>query len=229
MIKLMMKQIRMMAWLPLLALLMGCGASAADGQTTAGTPKPSDQELESMHTAVFASGCFWCVEAVFESVKGVKEAVSGYAGGDEPTPTYRQVSAGKTSHAEAVKVYYDSSQVDFSTLVKVFFGSQDPTTLNRQGPDAGTQYRSIAFYENETERQIIEDHIETLESNGSYQPGEIVTEVEPLEKFWPAEDYHQDYERKHPNQPYVRSVSIPRLRRFQAKFPELLKEDLEGH
>lgn len=209
--------------LPVVALT-ACSPSSAEGQTTAGTAKPSQEELNQLHTAYFASGCFWCVEAVFESVQGVKEAVSGYAGGEEPNPTYQQVSAGRTSHAEAVEVYYDSSQVDFPTLVKVFFGSHDPTTLNRQGPDRGAQYRSIAFYANDTEQKIIEEYIDQLYQEGAYQPGAIVTEIEPIETFWKAEDYHQDYERKNPNNPYVRSVSIPRLERFQEKYPELLKE-----
>jgi len=220
-----MKWIRFGSWLPLLLFITACGPAPAEGQTTANTPKPSEAELAELHTAYFASGCFWCVEAVFESVKGVKEAVSGYSGGEEANPTYRQVSSGATGHAEAVKVYYDSAQVDFPTLVKVFFGSQDPTTPNRQGPDYGPQYRSIAFYENAAEKQIIEDYITSLEASDAYKAGEIVTEVTRFETFWPAEDYHQDYERKNPNNPYVRSVSIPRLKRFQANYPELLKDN----
>lgn len=205
-------------------VLIACSPAPAEGQTTAGAPKPTAAELDELHTAYFASGCFWCVEAVFESVEGVAEAVSGYSGGEESNPTYHQVSAGQTGHAEAVKVYYDSTVVDFPTLVKVFFGSHDPTTLNRQGPDRGTQYRSIAFYDNWAEKEIIEDYIEQLESSGEYDPGAIVTEVSKFVRFWEAEEYHQDYERRNPNNPYVRSVSIPRLRRFQAKYPELLKE-----
>jgi peptide-methionine (S)-S-oxide reductase len=229
-----MKLIHTWGWLPVILWLTACSSTPAEGQSNAGnsTPVttkvsnvPTDRPSETIHKAYFASGCFWCVEAVFESVKGVTEAVSGYAGGDESNPTYRQVSAGATGHAEAVEVYYDSSQVDFPTLLKVFFGSQDPTTLNRQGPDAGTQYRSVAFYDNAAEKQMIEAYIQTLENGSQYAPGEIVTQVLPIKKFWPAEDYHQDYERKNPNVPYVRSVSVPRLKRFQAKYPELLKTD----
>jgi peptide-methionine (S)-S-oxide reductase len=206
-----------------IAALMACSPAANDKQVA--DEQEPNKDLSGLHKAYFASGCFWCVEAVFESVEGVEEAVSGYSGGESPNPTYRQVSAGATRHAEAVLVYYDSSVVDYPTLLKVFFGSQDPTTPNRQGPDRGPQYRSIAFYQNAAEKQIIEDYIAELDASGQFDDP-IVTEVTPFEKFWEAEDYHQDYERRNPNQPYVRSVSIPRLRRFQKQFPELLKE---GH
>ena len=182
----------------------------------------SPQELQKYETAYFASGCFWCVEAIFESVKGVKEVVSGYSGGKEKNPTYEQVGYGRTTHAEAVEVYYDPKIVSFETLVKVFFGSHDPTTLNRQGPDKGAQYRSIAFYKNESEKKIIKDYISELENKKVYS-APIVTEVKPFSVFYDAEDYHQDYEKNNPNNSYIRNVSVPRLKRFQAKFPELLK------
>jgi len=184
------------------------------------------EQLEGkLSEAYFASGCFWCVEAIFESVRGVKEAISGYSGGKIENPTYEQVSRASTQHAEAVKVLYDPNQVDFETLVRVFFGSHDPTTANRQGPDRGPQYRSIAFYSNENEMIIINKVKEELEKNEVF-PAPIVTEVTKFEKFWDAEDYHQDYEKRNPNVPYVRAVSIPRLNRFKEKFPELLKS---GH
>jgi len=207
-----------------LTLLIACSSAPVEGQAQS-HPKASAEELAKLDKAYFASGCFWCVEAIFESVEGVEESVSGYAGGEEKDPSYRQVSAGRTGHAEAVEVYYDSEVVSFETLVKVFFGSHDPTTLNRQGPDRGPQYRSIAFYQNEAEKEAIEAHIVELVANGTYSEGEIVTEVSPLAIFYDAEDYHQDYERNNPNQPYVKAVSIPRLRRFQKNFPELLKAD----
>ena len=186
--------------------------------------KSQSMSEEGLEIAYFASGCFWCVEAVFQSVKGVKDAVSGYTGGEVDNPTYRQVSSGSLKHAEAVKVIYDPEVVDFETLVKVFFGSHDPTTLNRQGPDRGPQYRSIAFYETESEKSIIENYIKELEDKKTFS-GTIVTEVKAFEKFWRAEEYHQEYEALHPDVPYVKSVSIPRLKKFQAKFPELLKEN----
>ena len=186
----------------------------------------SQKELQKYEVAYFASGCFWCVEAIYEDVIGVKEVISGYSGGTENNPTYEQVGRGLTSHAEAVKVYYDSKEVNFATLVKVFFGSHDPTTLNRQGPDRGAQYRSIAFYTKDSEKKIIEDYITQLTENRAYN-SPIVTQVEKFVKFYDAEDYHQDYERLNPNNPYIINISIPRYKRFQAKYPELMKKG--GH
>lgn len=181
------------------------------------------QPVNGYQRAYFASGCFWCVEAIFESLKGVNEVISGYSGGTEQNPTYRQVSYGKTNHAEAVEVFYDPSVISYQTLVKVFFGSHDPTTLNRQGPDRGRQYRSIAFYQNEQEREIIENTIKQL--NKQDFDGEIVTQVLPFREFWKAEAYHQDYEEKNPGDPYIQGVSIPRYNRFKKQFPELLKDN----
>lgn len=184
----------------------------------------SAQDLSKYKKAYFAAGCFWCVEAIFESVTGVKEVYSGYAGGTEKDPTYRDVGSGRTSHAEAVEIYYDPQEVNFFQLVQVFFGSHDPTTLNRQGPDRGPQYRSIAFYSNEEEQNIILAYMDALRENNVYDRP-IVTEVTPLDTFYMAEEYHQDYEKRNPNNPYVQNVSIPRLNRFKENFPDLLKKD----
>jgi peptide-methionine (S)-S-oxide reductase len=184
----------------------------------------SATELQEYETAYFASGCFWCVEAIFESVKGVKEVVSGYSGGPEKNPTYEQVAYGRTRHAEAVKVYYDPEVISFQKLVQVFFGSHDPTSLNRQGPDRGAQYRSIAFYSNETEKKIIDDYILLLVSESVYDRP-IVTEVTKFDIFYDAEDYHQDFERNNPNNSYIKAVSIPRYNRFKENFESFLKED----
>jgi len=173
--------------------------------------------------AYFASGCFWCVEAVFESVIGVDEAISGYAGGHTLNPTYQTIGTGKTGHAETVAVYYNPKKVSFKTLVTVFFGSHDPTTKNGQHPDYGTQYRSIAFYSTDSEKKIIEAAITKI--NQEIYSGKIVTEITKHTKFYKAEDYHQDYEKRNPNQGYVRAVSIPRLNKFKNKFPELLKKE----
>ncbi|WP_323788337.1 peptide-methionine (S)-S-oxide reductase MsrA [Psychroserpens sp.] len=172
--------------------------------------------------AYFASGCFWCVEAVFESVKGVEESISGYAGGHTQNPTYESNSYGRVKdHAEAVEIIYDPNVVSFATLVDVYFASQNPTQVNGQGPDRGFQYRSIIFYQNETQKKIIEEKKAALakELNAT-----IAAEVYPFQKFWRGEDYHQNYERLHPNQSYIRNVSIPRLLKFQAKMPEVLKK-----
>lgn len=181
------------------------------------------EQNKDVKVAYFASGCFWCVEAVFESVEGVEEAVSGYAGGKTKNPTYRKIGTGTTGHAETVAVYYNSKKVTFETLVAVFFGSHNPTTKNGQHPDYGTQYRSIAFYQNDKEKEIIDKAIAHL--NKKFYKGKIATEVTKFTKFYKAEDYHQDYERLHPNNPYVKQVSIPRLNRFKKAFPYLLKKD----
>jgi peptide-methionine (S)-S-oxide reductase len=187
--------------------------------------KLTAEQLQDYETAYFASGCFWCVEAIFESVKGVKEVYSGYAGGTEKNPTYEEVSYGRTTHAEAVKIFYDPKVISFTQLVQVFFGSHDPTTLNRQGPDRGSQYRSIAFYKNEKEKKIIQDYMDKLEAENVYGNRPIVTEVKAFDTFYMAEEYHQDYEKRNPNNSYVRNVSIPRLNRFKENFPSYLKED----
>ena len=203
--------------------MVACAQSDSHGSDSDHSSYSSEshmnQDLDSLQTAYFASGCFWCVEAIFESVKGVQEAESGYSGGATKNPTYEEICTGRTGHAEAVKVYYDSSVVSYETLVEVFFNSHDPSTLNRQGPDAGTQYRSAIFYETEAERKIAKAAIKKLRSNGT----KVTTEVSELDVFWIAEDYHQDYERNHPNQSYVRAVSIPRLNAFKARMPEVLK------
>jgi len=183
----------------------------------------SQKDLSGYSTAYFASGCFWCVEAVFESVEGVAEAISGYQGGHTLHPTYEQIGTGQTGHAEAVEVYYNPDVVSYETLLKVFFGSHDPTTLNRQGPDRGTQYRSAIFFQSEEEKDAIGKYIRKLQVDKVFD-GRITTEIKPYDKFWKAEDYHQDFERRNPNNGYVRGVSIPRLKKFQAKFPELLKK-----
>lgn len=172
--------------------------------------------------AYFASGCFWCVEAIYESVKGVEEVINGYSGGFTENPTYEKSNTGRTGHAEAVEVIYDPDVVSFATLVDVYFGSQNPTQVNGQGPDNGSQYRSIIFYQDDAQKTIIEDKKAALAKE---LDATIAAEVYPFQKFWVGEDYHQNYERLHPNQSYVRNVSVPRLNRFKAKFPELLKEN----
>ena len=172
--------------------------------------------------AYFASGCFWCVEAIYESVKGVEESISGYSGGFTDYPTYELSNTGKTGHAEAVEIIYDPNVVSFATLVDVYFGSQNVTQVNGQGNDRGSQYRSIIFYQNEEQKQIILEKKAALAKSLNV---DIAAEVYPFQKFWIAEDYHQDYEKLHPDNSYIRNVSIPRLNRFKQKFPHLLKDE----
>ena len=175
--------------------------------------KPSANEA----VATFAEGCFWHTEIVFQSLVGVRDAVSGYSGGTDTNPDYEKVCTGETGHAESVNVYYDPSKISFETLVKAFFASHDPTELNRQGNDAGTQYRSIAFYRNDNEKKIIEAEIKRLTDEKKYSD-KIVTEVKPFSKFYSAEDYHQEYISHHPDNSYVQHVSIPDYERFRKEF-----------
>ena len=181
-----------------------------------------NQDYENMSKAYFASGCFWCVETIYESLDGVKEVYSGYAGGSTINPNYYQVMSGKTGHAEAIEIIYDSNKVSFDTLLKVFFDSHNPTTPNRQGPDYGTQYRSIAFYNNEDEKNKIKNYINFL-STSSICGKIIITEIKEIDKFYYAEEYHQDYEKKNPNNPYVQNVSIPRFNKFKQKASNYIK------
>lgn len=195
-------------------LFAGCALSQnGDIKIPVGiTTKPSGHES----VAYFSEGCFWHTEIVFQSLVGVRDAVSGYCGGTDTNPDYEKVSSGETGHAETVKVFYDSSKISFQTLVDAFFASHDPTTLNRQGNDVGTQYRSIAFYSNNKEKNIIDEEIKKL--NDSKYHGAIVTQVKSFSKFYPAEDYHQEYILHHPDNPYVANVSIPDFLRFKKEF-----------
>lgn len=210
----------------LFALILGISLISCaqnNEETSDATPQDSiSQNLDSLQVAYFASGCFWCVEAVYESVEGVQEAVSGYSGGVIKNPTYEQVCSGKLKHAEAVKVYYDSSKVNYETLVDVFFNSHDPSTRNAQGPDRGPQYRSIAFYQNDDEKTIIDAKILALRKAQIFST--ITTQVTEFDVFYDAEDYHQNYERLHPNHRYIQGVSIPRINKFKKAMPEVLKK-----
>lgn len=211
-----------MLFIGLLLGLTACAQNAANKSTNKMIDRPDKTEMDTLQKAYFASGCFWCVEGVFESVDGVREVVSGYTGGVTENPTYEQVCTGKTGHAEAVEVYYDSTKVSYQTLLTVFFGSHDPTTQNRQGPDAGTQYRSAIFYRNTNEREAAKHYIDSLLDNRIYPV--ITTEVSPLTVFYKAEIYHQNYECTNPNNPYVQRVSIPRINQFKEAYPTLIKK-----
>ncbi|WP_424495021.1 peptide-methionine (S)-S-oxide reductase MsrA [Salinimicrobium sp. GXAS 041] len=203
----------------------GCGNNSEQHATRAEIANAEPVKVPAqngLERAYFASGCFWCVEAVYESVKGVKEVISGYSGGHTKNPTYEESNTGRTGHAEAVEVIYDPEVIDFATLVDVYFGSQDPTQKNGQGPDIGSQYRSIIFYQNEEQKKVIQQKKEALASKLNE---EIAAEILPFQKFWKAEEYHQDYEARNPYNSYIQNVSIPRINRFKEKFPELLKEN----
>lgn len=167
--------------------------------------------------AYFAEGCFWHAEIVFQSLTGVRDAVSGYAGGTDTNPNYEKVASGETGHAETVQVYYDPSKISYETLVGAFFASQDPTTLNRQGNDEGTEYRSIAFYSSDAEKKVIEKAIQQLTDAKKYS-SKIVTQVVPFTHFYPAENYHQEYIAHNPQNPYVQNVSIPDFLEFKKEF-----------
>ncbi len=172
--------------------------------------------------AVFAGGCFWCTEAVFDELRGVRSVVSGYAGGTTKNPTYEQICSGSTGHAEAIKIDFDPGQISFRDLMTVFFATHDPTTLNRQGNDAGTQYRSAILYANEEQKQQAEAFIKELEVAKTYK-NLIVTTLEPLREFYPAEDYHQKFFANNPYQPYCQYTIPPKLNKLHKQFSQLLK------
>ena len=172
--------------------------------------------------AYFASGCFWCAEAIFESVKGVEEATSGYSGGHSKNPTYEASNTGQTGHAEAIEVVYDPNIVDYATLIDVFFNSQDPTQFNGQGNDYGSQYRSIIFFQDEAQKEIAIAKKTELTKKLSTK---VAAEIMPFQKFWEAEAYHQDFEKRNPNNPYIQNVSKRRLAAFKRTCPLLIKDD----
>jgi len=192
-------------------------------------PKPTtDAPLANSsksESAVFAGGCFWGVQAVFEHVKGVKSVTSGYSGGRTKSPSYEVVSMGVTGHAESVQVTYDPSKITYGQLLMVYFSvAHDPTQLNRQGPDTGSQYRSAVFYSNDEQKHIADDYIAQLNSAAVYSRP-IVTKVVPFEAFYPAEDYHQDYLKKNPGNPYIVFNDLPKLKRLQKEFPTFYRPD----
>ena len=193
-------------------------SSCAQSQNRSGAfPVGSATPVPNEAVAYFSEGCFWHAEIVFQSLVGVRDAVSGYAGGADTNPDYEKVATGRTGHAETVAVYYDPAKISYETLVKAFFASQDPTTLNRQGNDAGTEYRSIAFYNSMREKAAVDAEIKRLSDLKIYR-GKIVTEVVPFKKFYKAEAYHQEYIHNNPGNGYVANVSIPEFMEFKKKF-----------
>jgi peptide-methionine (S)-S-oxide reductase len=212
----------------LIILQVGCQSSNKKNMEVEQIAQNEIQPVQAINQdgyerAYFASGCFWCVEAIYESIKGVKEAISGYSGGHTNNPTYESSNTGFTGHAEAVEVIYDPTVVSFSVLVDVYFGSQNITQVNGQGPDQGSQYRSIIFYQNEEQKMLIEAKITEFEK--VLGKGKVAAQILPFQIFWVAEKYHQDYEKLNPENPYIQNISIPRLKRFKGKFPHLLKQE----
>lgn len=201
-----------------------CLTACAQSGTTEEKKSVSQRStFEHADTAYFAAGCFWCVEAIFESIDGVYYVTSGYTGGATQNPTYESVCTGRTGHAETVKIVFNKQKVVYDTLLSAFFNSHDPSTLNSQGPDFGTQYRSAIFYKNETEHQLILKFIDSLERKKVFP--KITTEVSVLDTFWEAEIYHQDYEKNNPGNPYIERISVPRFNRFRTKFKGTLKSE----
>ena len=197
-----------------LVIISSCAQSQSNNNKI---PVGSNQKSTHEAVATFGEGCFWHAEIVFQSLVGVRDAVSGYAGGSVAHPDYETVCSGSTGHAEVVQVYYDSTKITYATLVKAFFASQDPTQVNRQGNDEGTQYRSVAFYKNENEKQIINAEIKKLTDLKKYS-GKIATQVLPYKTFYAAEAYHQEYVAHHPENGYVQNVSIPDFLKFKKEF-----------
>ncbi len=184
--------------------------------------KPIEVNSNNIHKAYFASGCFWCVEAIYESIIGVQDVVSGYSGGDINDPTYGLVNTKLTGHAETIEVIYNPDEITFSNLLDVYFGSQNISQINGQGPDMGPQYRSIIFYQNDNQKKIINAKINQIEGSTEVN---VAAEVYPFRKFWVAEKYHQDFKKNNPNHPYIKNISNPRFKNFKFKFEDLVKDE----
>lgn len=207
------------------SLLLTCALFAGAKDTAASVPAPAQDAAlapaRGEQSAVVSGGCFWGIQAVFAHVKGVIRATSGYAGGSAKTANYETVSTGQTGHAESVEILYDPSQITYGQLLRVFFSvAHDPTELNRQGPDEGTQYRSMISYTSDEQKKIAEAYIAQLDKAGVF-PHKIVTQVVPLKGFYPAEDYHQDYAARHPDSPYIYFNDAPKVAHLKTEFPDL--------
>jgi len=201
-------------------VLVGGAFLVSNSSLSSAQPEPKSAKLEQ---ATLGSGCFWCTEAVFDELRGVHSAVSGYSGGKKENPTYQEISTGFTGHAEVIQMEFDPQQISFSELLEVFWQTHDPTTLNRQGADSGTQYRSVVFYHTDEQRERAEQYKEKLDQSGAFS-NPIVTEVSPFTKFYAAEDYHQQYFERNGAQPYCRAVIQPKLDKFRKAFADKLGE-----
>nr|WP_238537820.1 peptide-methionine (S)-S-oxide reductase MsrA [Zavarzinella formosa] len=198
-------------------------------------PAPDPEEMgsetlapagDALETATFGNGCFWCTEAVFQQLKGVRKVQSGYSGGSVKKPTYEQVCSGRTGHAEVIQVVFDPKVISYTNLLEVFWRSHDPTTLNRQGNDVGTQYRSAVFYHSERQRELAEKYKRKIDAAGVF-PNPVVTEITPFAEFFPAEDYHQEYYNSNSRQPYCRMVIRPKIDKLKSALPNQMKASAE--
>ena len=205
-----------------LAVILGSN-NKSNAQSEVGNEEGANQKMENLEKATFGSGCFWCTEAVFERLKGVYKVVSGYSGGTVENPTYEQVCTGKTGHAEVTQITYDPKVITYDELLEVFWKTHDPTTLNRQGNDVGTQYRSVIFYHNDEQKRLAEKYKEELNKSGIWDKP-IVTEIVPFTNFYPAENYHQNYYDNNPNQGYCSFVIAPKVEKFEKLFKDKLKK-----
>lgn len=210
--------------LPSFALSQTVGKPSIAKEQSVTDPSNPGSELK---VATLGGGCFWCVEAVFEGMKGVKDVVSGYAGGKVPNPTYQQVCTGLTNHAEVCQIYYDPKEVSFVELLEVFFKTHDPTTLNRQGPDIGTQYRSVIYYHDDEQKELAEKYKQKLIAEKVFRR-DVVTEISPLPEFYTAEPYHQDYYRNNPNQGYCAAVVAAKVVKAKKVFKEMAAAQAKG-
>ena len=203
--------------------LYGCGKKDTNAQSEIKKDTGVSEQMNNLQKATFGSGCFWCTEAIFERLKGVKSVVSGYSGGKVENPTYEEVCTGTTGHAEVTQITYNPDVISFDELLEVFWKTHDPTTLNRQGNDVGPQYRSVIFYHNDEQKKLAEKYKEALDKSGAWEKP-IVTEISPLINFYPAEDYHQEYYENNPNQGYCAFVIAPKVEKFEKVFKDKLKK-----
>jgi peptide-methionine (S)-S-oxide reductase len=216
------KEMKKLTVLSLILILFNLTSCAQDSQ-----PKKENvnkmTEKQSLDTATFGAGCFWCVEAVFQRLNGVEKVISGYSGGTKENPTYREVCTGKTGHAEACQILYDPKVITYPELLEVFWSTHDPTTLNKQGADVGTQYRSVIFYHNDEQKRLAEGYKAELTKEKIYKDP-IVTEIVPFKKFYEAEDYHKNYYNENPEQAYCNLVIQPKVEKFEKIFKKKLKQ-----
>lgn len=210
----------------LLSLLLFLFVQAQEPESSTNYSGVSTMNSEEIEHATFGAGCFWCVEAVFEEVKGIKSAVAGYAGGEVRNPSYRQVASGQTEHAEVARITYDPEVITYKQLLEIFWHTHNPTTKNKQGADVGPQYRSVIFYHNEEQKKIAEQSLKKTDQSGLWEDP-IVTEIEPLSNYSEAENYHQDYYANNPNAGYCTVVIAPKLKKFRQDFPHLLKDEVK--